>query len=67
MLPSATSDTVMLVCFVCTVLVTLLRLAVAQLVDVQRYKQEVAGSIPEVSFRPHHGPGVESAYNINEY
>jgi hypothetical protein len=33
--------------FVCTVLVIVFRLAVAQLVEILRYKPEVAGYIPE--------------------
>jgi hypothetical protein len=49
MLPSATSGYSDVLC---TVLVIVLTLAVAQLVEVQRYKPEVAGSNSEGSFRP---------------
>jgi len=38
--------------------------AVAQLVEALRYKLEGRGF---ESFRPHYGPGVDSASNRNEY
>jgi hypothetical protein len=38
--------------------------AVAQLVEALRYKPESRGFH---SFRPHYGPGVDSASNRNEY
>jgi hypothetical protein len=48
---------------------------VAQLVEALRYKPKGRGSIPDIywdfslikSFRPHHGPGIDSASNRNEY
>ena len=49
--------------------------AVAQLVEVLRYKSESRGFDPRwchlnfslTSFRPHYDPGVDSASNRNEY
>jgi hypothetical protein len=44
-----------------------------QLVEARRYGRKVMGSIPDGvigifhSFRPHYGPGVNSASNRNEY
>ena len=47
----------------------------AQLVETLRYKSEGRGfdsrwclwNFSLTSFRPHYGPGVDSASNINEY
>ena len=41
--------------------------AVAQLVETLRYKQECRGYTLTESFRPHYGPGVDSASNRNGY
>ena len=46
--------------------------AVAQLVEALRYKSEGRGfdshwNFSLTSFRPHHGPGIDSASNRNEY
>jgi hypothetical protein len=50
-------------------------MAVAQLIEALRYKQEGRGfdsrlshwNFPLTSFWPHYGPGVDSASNRNKY
>ena len=65
-----------MLCLISDNILSKLGRAVAQLVDALRYKPEGRGfdsrwchwnfSLAE-SFRPHYGPGVDSATNRNEY